>query len=302
MHPLALILLGCPVAVGLLQQSVHVHSFSSTRHAAPLMLLRRAAPPRASRLQLVSTGTTSGMGFTERPPYLLTGLPHPYFRGSLMGWMHRTRIWYGIAAVYLGMAIANGATSPAALSVRILAAAATCANVLISDGYHNGDKRGGEAYTPSAETTWLRWDYMGISSILSTQLWLWSANFGWPGSTRLAGAVSAAASSAVLALAHTVVPRKAGHTAVKLIMAFQFAALLGYLVRALYLLCPAACGVNAIIFWLYLPGLVAYALKWPKHAVFGFHELFHSSVLLGHAASMVLDLRNLITPCLACVL
>jgi hypothetical protein len=302
MRALALIVLGCPGAAGLVQHSVHVRSISSTRYAAPALLLRHAAPPRSSRLQLAATATDSGMRSTERPPYLLTGLPHPFFRGSLMGWMHRTKLWYGAAAVYVGMAVAHKATSPLALAIRFLAAAATCANVLISDGYHNGDKRGGEAYTPLAETTWLRWDYMAISSILSTQLWLWSANFGWPGSTRLVGVVSAAASTAVLVLAHTVVPRRAGHTAVKLILAFQFAALLGYLVRALYLLCPVACRVNAMIFWLYLPGMVAYAIKWPKHPIFGFHELFHSSVLLGHFASMLFDLKNLMVPCLACAL
>jgi len=220
-----------------------------------------------------------------------------------MGWFHRTKIWYGLVLVYLALAIARGAAAtPAALSLRVLTAAATSANVFISDGYHNGDKRGGEAYTPSAETTWLRWDYVGISYILSTQLWLWSANFGWPGSTRLAAAVSAAASAAVLTLAQTVVPRKAGHTSVKLIMGFQFAALLGNLVWSMYALVPRACWHNAIIFWLYLPGLIAYAVKRPKHPVFGFHEFFHSSVLLGHAASMLLDLKNLVAPCAACLL
>lgn len=238
----------------------------------------------------------------ERPPYLLTGLPHPRFRGSLMGFFHRTKLWYGLVVVYLSLLAARGTLSAPSFTLRVLTAAATSANVLISDGYHNGDRRGGDAYTPDAETTWLRWDYVGISSILSTQLWLWSDNFLWPGNTRLAGVVSAAASSMVLALAHIIVPRKIGHTSVKLIMGFQFAALLGYLVRCLYLICPATCRLNALIFWLYLPGLVAYAIKWPKHPTFGFHEFFHSSVLLGHFASMVLDLRNAMAPCAAACL
>ena len=30
---------------------------------------------------------------------------------------------------------------------------------------------------------------------------------------------------------------------------------------------------------------------------FGFHEIFHSSVILGHSTSMVLDILNVLRPC-----
>lgn len=47
-------------------------------------------------------------------------------------------------------------------------------------------------------------------------------------------------------------PKKAGHNAVKLILATQFVGLLGYLVR----IAAAAvdCRKNALIFWVYAPG------------------------------------------------
>mmetsp|Transcript_1488 Transcript_1488/g.4204 ORF Transcript_1488/g.4204 Transcript_1488/m.4204 type:complete len:111 (+) Transcript_1488:163-495(+) len=56
---------------------------------------------------------------------------------------------------------------------------------------------------------------------------------------------------------------------------------------------------NAIIFWIYAPGLILYVLKKPKNQTFGFHEWFHSSVIAGHIASMIFDLRNIVSPCAA---
>jgi Ni/Fe-hydrogenase b-type cytochrome subunit len=88
-----------------------------------------------------------------------------------------------------------------------------------------------------------------------------------------------------------------GHNAVKGIMAFQFVGLLGYLCWYAVALAPVACLKNSIIFWIYAPGLILYVLKRPKNPVFGFHEMFHTSVLAGHVASMVLDLRNIVSPC-----
>ena len=55
--------------------------------------------------------------------------------------------------------------------------------------------------------------------------------------------------------------------------------------------------INAAIFWVYAPGLILYVLKKPQHPVFGFHELFHTSVLAGHIISMLFDLRNIAAPC-----
>lgn len=44
-------------------------------------------------------------------------------------------------------------------------------------------------------------------------------------------------------------------------------------------------------------GLFLYVLKKPKSAFFGFHEYFHTSVLMGHVTSMLCDLRDIAVPC-----
>ena len=55
-----------------------------------------------------------------------------------------------------------------------------------------------------------------------------------------------------------------------------------------------------MIFVLYAPGLVFYVLKKPKRPDFGFHEYFHTSVLLGHMCSMLLDLREVVRCAIRC--
>lgn len=243
-----------------------------------------------------------------RPPYLLTDLSRPLWRGRLMGWLHSTRTWYVVAAAYVAAVCllpARVPLSPRGVLLRVLAAAASSANVLISDGYHNPDRRvgvrGAAAYTASAELSWLRLDYVGISSVLTTLLWLWSANLGSPGLMPLVSIASGVATALVALLSALWVPAKAGHNTVKGIMAFQFVGLLGYLVFGALNLAPAACQVNKLIFLIYAPGLFLYVLKKPKSPVFGFHEYFHASVIAGHVASMAFDLRNVLRPCAACV-
>ena len=155
-----------------------------------------------------------------------------------MGWLHSTRAWYIICIVYFITCCKIPTKFPLTrveLLLRLLASLASSANVLISDGYHNGDKRGdrrgSNAYTAEAETTWLRWDYVGISSVLTSLQWLWSANIGMGGQLPAVSVASGVSTVLVGALSATVVPRKAGHTAVKLILATQFVGLLGYLVK-----------------------------------------------------------------------
>jgi len=123
---------------------------------------------------------------------------------------------------------------------------------------------------------------------------------GWVLRTGTGAAVTGIATCLVALLSGAVVPRPAGHTAVKLTMAVQFVGLLGYLVGACWAAAPVACRTSLIIFTAYAPGLLLYALKWPSRSDFGFHELFHSSVLLGHATSMVCDLRDVLQPCARC--
>ena len=232
-----------------------------------------------------------------RPPYFLNKGPRPQWRGRMMGWLHNTRVWYLIAIAYLAAARlipTKYPLSPRELLLRILAAAASSANVYISDGYHNSDKRGPADYTATAELRWLRLDYLGISCVLTTLFWLWSSNLNFVGRLGAGSWATGVSTALVAVLARLWVPQKAGHTTVKLIMTFQFLFLLGYL--ALFTVCPA-CTVNKIIFGVYAPGLLLYAIKWPKSDRFGFHEYFHTSVIAGHLASMAFDLRDIVSPC-----
>jgi len=272
---------------------------------SPQLISRRCCGAHMASVGGVGDGTTAGdmnprNDRPARPPYLLTNLPHPTYRGQLMGWLHKTRTWYYLAGTYLFAAAVLSTRSATPLSLtqyawRVLAAAATSANVLISDGYHNGDQRGKTAYTPEVETHWLRCDYVGISSVLSTQYWLWGSNLGWVRQLGPMGYVSAISTLVIALLARFVVPKKAGHSMVKGIMGFQFAALFGYLIALC--VCSAPCRINALIYAAYAPGLVMYAIKKPKRPDFGFHEAFHTSVLIGHSASMLLDLRDILKPC-----
>ena len=201
-----------------------------------------------------------------RYPYTLTDLPRPVWRGRMMGWLHRTRLWYLFAVVYVALAV-RVVKTPLNVGLRVAAAIATSANIFISDGYHNGDKRGArrrnEAYDPSVERRWLKWDYVGISAILTTQYWLWASNFGWVARLKLGAWLSGAALIVVIAVSQLVVPRKAGHTTVKAVMGLQFVGLLGYLVSMGCYVGPSA-RLNTLVFAAYSPGLVCYVLKKPK--------------------------------------
>ncbi|KAJ1447413.1 hypothetical protein M885DRAFT_542899 [Pelagophyceae sp. CCMP2097] len=186
--------------------------------------------------------------------------------------------------------------SPSALALRAALVIASSASVWISDGYHNPDFRK-EAVTPTNETRWLRRDYVGISAILTTNLWLWASNLAqatsWSPQLRGLATASAACTALVALTANTIVPRRKGHLLVKLTLAVQFVGLLGALVLAA-LRMPLWSGVS--VYLCYTPGFILYATKWPKNPKFGYHEYFHSSTLLGHVVSMALDLRHIICP------
>jgi hypothetical protein len=156
----------------------------------------------------------------QRMPYFVSGLPRPKYRGVAVGWLHSTRAWYLIALAYAGAAWWLSA-SPMAL--RFLAACVTSANIWISDGYHNADRRSAAARTPRAELTWLRADYTGISCILTYNLWLWASNLGLPWRSPIT-ALSGIATALVglFSCLATADANHFGHLSVKLIMAFQY--------------------------------------------------------------------------------
>ena len=72
----------------------------------------------------------------------------------------------------------------------------------------------------------------------------------------------------------------------------RFVGFLGYLVSLSVRFAP----FSTIIYWGYAPGLILYVLKQPKNLFFGFHELFHTSVLAGHLTSMFCDFREIASP------
>ena len=296
-------LLALPLLVGgLLQPALRERPLLHHQHR-PRRLARAAFASEAAAVppSTFPVDPQSDDAYT-RPAYLLTDKPRPVWRGRMMGFMHNTRLWYVLAVSYVGLAIKLSPTpmAPLDLLLRVLAAVATCANIFISDGYHNpdtrGTRRGNEALDTEVEKFWLRWDYVGISGILATQYWLWAANFGWLRQLELGGWLSGLSLAGVMAISRTVVPKKIGHTSVKLIMGFQFGALLLYLVYMGFVTLPL-CRKSMLIFAAYTPGLICYAIKKPSHPVFGFHEIFHTSVLVGHLASMGFDLFNIAFPC-----
>lgn len=175
-----------------------VRPLSLAHPSAPLarLSLPRAVRNAPARARMVATSAAVS---TEEPddgrlPYVLSGLPRSTFRGTAMGWLHKTRVWYLIASLYFACTTGLSYRSQASLSVvqlgfRALAALATAGNVFVSDRYHNADLRLNagrpQAYGKKAESAALAFDYIGISSVLTTQLWLWSSNLNWMLSLKL---------------------------------------------------------------------------------------------------------------------
>ena len=69
-----------------------------------------------------------------------------------------------------------------------------------------------------------------------------------------------------------------------------------FAVTYLVLTMGGALARNVIIYTLYASGLVLYVSKRPQSMRFGFHEIFHCLVVLGHLASMGLDLADIAAP------
>lgn len=230
----------------------------------------------------------------RREPYFISGWERPRYRGSVVRFLHATRLWYVIAAAYVvGASTASARLSPARLGLRALAAVVTSINIFVSDGYHNADRRGTDALTAQAELVWLRWDYFVISWILTYNIWLWCSNFGWGWSHILnlasGGATAVVGVSSRLA---TVKPMQAGHLVAIGTMALQYVGPFAYLLGTRP---PVGLGLALClaVFCTYGAGLALWALRYPRSQTFGYHEWFHVSVVLGHLTSMACDLRVL---------
>lgn len=267
----------------------------SMSRASPVMAEK---PPEWARdpeaFKSLEVSAYNGAG---RKPYLLTGLPRPKHRGALVGLLHRTKLWYIIAAAYLWSCLQRSATSAVPLTavekgLRVAAAVISSANIFISDRYHNADLKPG-CYTKAHELFWMRCDYFGISAILAYNQFLWSGNVGWHCRTRLAAAYSAFCLGIVGIVAPNMSGNRDGSTKIiKYVTGTQFLPAMTYLVLTM----GGALTLNAVIYTLYASGLVLYVSKRPQSKTFGFHEMFHTLVVLGHLASMGFDLLDIASP------
>lgn len=265
----------------------------------PLRLPSRLQQPRISRATVVASVDLPSAD--PRPPYLLSGLPRPRYRGALMGVLHRTRLFYLLAAGYFIAAVRLSAASlvpltAAGIALRFIAAAFSSANVFISDAYHNGDADP-KTYTESNELYWMKWDYVGISAVLCYNMLVWSMNLGWAGRSRLFSIYSVACFGLVSALATKLKGDRDSYglgstKLVKYLTGTQWLPALTCLV-----LCATPTSLaHGVIYLVYGAGLVLYLSKKPQSSVFGFHEYFHSFVVAGHLTSMGFDLADIAAP------
>jgi predicted membrane channel-forming protein YqfA (hemolysin III family) len=231
-----------------------------------------AVPPRGSRRPALRSRplALSSEAAGSRPPYALSGLERPTHRGAVMGFLHNTGAWYALSAAYVAAALKQ--LDPLTLYpafLRVALVAASSYSIYISDCYHNADKRR-EGVTEAGELKVLRRDYLGISLILSTNTWLWAHNLG--GSAlmhKLCLAATACTANVALQSFYVVILGTLGLTALK------------------------AKSPAALIYAAYAPGFLIYATKFPKRRTWGYHELFHLSVLAGNLVSIGFDLGGL---------
>jgi len=250
-----------------------------------------AVPPRGSRRPALRSRplALSSEAAGSRPPYALSGLERPTHRGAVMGFLHNTGAWYALSAAYVAAALKQ--LDPLTLYpafLRVALVAASSYSIYISDCYHNADKRR-EGVTEAGELKVLRRDYLGISLILSTNTWLWAHNLGGSALMHKLCLAATACTANVALQSFYVVNKYLGHVLIKLTFACQFVAILGTLgLTALKAKSPAA-----LIYAAYAPGFLIYATKFPKRRTWGYHELFHLSVLAGNLVSMGFDLGGL---------
>jgi hypothetical protein len=189
--------------------------------------------------------------------------------------------------------------------------------VYFSDRFHNSDV-GAARLSKEArfgrEVFWLRMDFLGISLVLSSMFALWSCHFGWPplfqsltwssfGATLVVGVAAFAlferkgdaglSSSPIRAEFAT----STGEVVIKAMLGLQFVGIFGYLV---YQALQTSCAPHTAIWFMYLPGFVAYTLGIPaNNPRWGAHDVFHVFVLLGHILSASLDALNVRWDCIA---
>ena len=217
----------------------------------------------------------------------------PLLRGRLMqllnGW-----VWPSLAVTHF--ALCWRIEQPAELLwIRFFVWCATVLNVHISDRYHNSDKA--PKPTRELELFWLRWDFTVITLVLATTFTLWSAHFGWHG---LLGRMALICGACVLVAsisAYGFFERGsekltlAAEIVIKLCMFVEFFPCFGYMV---WMALQSDCAAYTAIYFAYLPGVVVYAIKWPRDGeLVGSHDYFHVAVIVGHLLSAFFDAWHL---------
>ena len=258
----------------------------------------RVHPPHAAAVGVVDLPLAEP---EPRPPYLLSGLPRPRYRGALMGFLHRTRIFYLLAAGYFAAAVRLSSTSPVPLTaagvmLRFIAAVFSSANIFISDAYHNGDANA-QSYTAANELYWMRWDYVGISAVLCYNMLLWSMNLRWAGRNRLFSIYSVVCFGLVSLLTTKLEGGDRDGYGLGSTKTIKYLTGTQWLPALTCLVLTATSLAHGVIYVVYGAGLVLYLAKKPQSAVFGFHEYFHGLVVAGHLTSMGFDLADIAAPC-----
>lgn len=183
------------------------------------------------------------------------------------------------------------------IPLRAAVAFTTTLNVLTSARYHNSDRA--RPATRANEIFWLKPDLSSVSWVLSSIFALWAGHLGFCAGLGAMLVVNFGLSAVVTTLCFGVFERTGpsvassrAEVANKLIMGVQFFGFFGYMVaRGL----DSECAVNMTIWFVYLPGLLCYALNWPRDDdTWGAHDLFHAFVLLGHLATYSFDVANLL--------
>ena len=197
----------------------------------------------------------------------------------------------------------TAAWRPELTLMRVLVACATSWSVFFSDKFHNSDKLGPKAQGIAAqrawEAWWLRWDFVGISAVLSSTFGLWSAHVYFQGLLGVLTALSALLTGACAVAAFALFERKGtsmlGELLIKAILGIQFVVLFGYMVHDLL---QTSCAPHTVIWFTYLPGFVVYVLKYPKDGnKFGAHDVFHVFIIAGHFVSCTCDIVNVQWDC-----
>ena len=240
---------------------------------------------------------TGTMSASARLPYFRggrRGTYRPRLRGLLVSFLNKG-LWATLAVVHFGFC----ATLPQKSELifyRSLVWTATLLNVHFSDKYHNGDTA--KKPTKELECFWLRCDFVGIAAVLAATFALWSSHFHWHGMLKPLAVLSGTCIAGVAAPAYLYLEREfyareseLAESLIKLMFATQFFGCFSWMV---YLALQTNCAVYTLIYFIYAPGVVLYALNWPRdNELYGAHDLFHVAVILGHLSSAFFDAWHL---------